>query len=232
MAGPISVVIPTLDSARHLPRALAPLVDGMAEGLIREVIVSDGGSRDETLEIADAAGCTLISGEPGRAKQLLNGAARAKGKWLLFLHPDTALARGWTDEVQTFLSMSEARKRAAVFRLAFDDKSAKRALFWARLRAQIMKLPHGDQGLLISRFLYDGLNGYRDIAHEDIDFARRIGAKRLVFLDTDAVTSADKYRRNDSPAANIGLMARYFLGADPVELARPQRSATRAPSGV
>ena len=232
MAGPISVVIPTLESARHLPRALAPLVDGMAEGLIREVIVSDGGSRDETLEIADAAGCTLISGEPGRAKQLLGGAARAKGKWLLFVHPDTALARGWTDEVQTFLSMPEARRRAAVFRLAFDDRSAKRALFWARLRTQIMKLPHGDQGLLISRFLYDGLNGFRDIAHEDIDFASRIGAKRLVFLDTDAVTSADKYRRGDSPAANIGLMARYFLGGDPVELARPQRSATRASSGV
>lgn len=220
MAGPISVIIPTLDSARHLPRALAPLVDGMQESLIREVIVSDGGSRDETLEIADAAGCTLVSGEPGRAKQLLNGIARAKGKWLLILHPQTSLARGWTEEVGLFLQFNEARKRAATFKLAFDDKSAKGLLFWARLRANVMKLPHGDQGLLISRFLYDGLSGYRDIAHEDIDLARRIGAKRLMFLETEAVTSADAYRRAPSPAASVGIMARYFLGADPVELAK------------
>ena len=220
MAGPISVIIPTLDSARHLPRALAPLVDGMQEGLIREVIVSDGGSRDETLEIADAAGCTLISGEAGRAKQLLNGMARAKGKWLLVLHPQTSLARGWTEEVALFLQFNEARKRAATFKLAFDDKSAKGRLFWARLRANVMKLPHGDQGLLISRFLYDGLNGYRDVAHEDIDLVRRIGATRLAYLETDAVTSAVTNRYGPSPAESVGMMARYFLGADPVEMAK------------
>lgn len=220
MAAPISVIIPTLDNARHLPRALAPLVDGMADGLVREVIVSDGGSRDETLEIADAAGCTMISGEPGRAKQLLNGIARAKGKWLMMLHPQTALARGWTDEVTLFLQFSEARKRAATFKLAFDDKSARGTLFWARLRANVMKLPRGDQGLLISRFLYDGLGGYRDIAHEDIEMARRIGGKRLMFLESEAVTSADAYRDAVSPATSVGMMARYFLGADPVELAK------------
>lgn len=220
MAAPISVIIPTLNAARTLPRALAPLVDGMGEGLIREVIVSDGGSKDETLEIADAAGCTLVSGEAGRARLLRTGAMRAKGKWLLFLHPGTALGRGWTDEVQLFLRFTEARKRAATFKLAFDDTSAKAALFWARLRAQMMKLPRGDQGLLISRFLYDGLNGYRDVPHEDIDLVRRIGGKRLMFLETEAVTSADNYRRAASPAENVGIMARYFLGADPLELAK------------
>lgn len=220
MAAPISVIIPTLDSARDLPRALAPLLDGVQEALIREVIVSDGGSRDETLEIADAAGCVLVSGEAGRAKQVLNGIARAKGKWLLILYPHTTLARGWTDEVQLFLRFNEARKRAATFKLAFDDKSAKGALFWARLRAKVMKLPYGEQGLLVSRFLYDGLNGYRDVPYEDIDLVRRIGGKRLVFLDTEAVTSADRYRLGANPAANVGIMARYFMGADPVELAK------------
>ncbi|MBL8546696.1 MAG: glycosyltransferase [Hyphomonadaceae bacterium] len=220
MAAPISVIIPTHDSARQLPRVLAPLVDGMGEGLIREVIVSDGGSADETLEIGDAAGCVLIRGEAGRAKQLIAGAACAKGKWLLFLYPQTALARGWTDEVRMFLQFSEARKRAATFKLAFDDKSAKSALFWARLRAKAMNMPRGDQGLLISRFLYDGLNGYRDMAHEDVEFARRIGAKRLMFLETEAVTSADAYRLAASPAVSIGMIARYFMGADPVELAK------------
>lgn len=220
MAGPISVVIPTLNAARALPRTLAPLVEGVSEGLIREVIAADGGSQDETLEIADAAGCTLVSGEAGRAKLLRTGAMRAKGKWLLFLHPGTALARGWTDDVRPFLQFNEARKRAATFKLAFDDKSARAALFWARVRAQVMKLPHGDQGLLISRFLYDGLNGYRDVAHEDVDLARRIGAKRLVFLESEAITSADNYRRTANPAETVGAITRYLLGADPLELAK------------
>lgn len=220
MAGPISVVIPTLDSARRLPRALASLVEGLSEGLVREVIISDGGSRDATLDIADAAGCVLVQGEPGRAKQLISGVARAKAKWLLVLYPQTALKTGWTEEVQMFLRFNEARKRAAAFKLSFDDTSAKAALFWARMRANVMKLPYGDQGLLISRFLYDGLNGYRDVPHEDIDLARRIGRARLVFLETEAVTSADQYRRKADPAANIGIMARYLLGADPVELAK------------
>jgi glycosyltransferase involved in cell wall biosynthesis len=214
MAGPISVVIPTLNAAADLPRALAPLVGGVTEGLIREVIVSDGGSRDETLEIADAAGCVLVSGEPGRAKLLRTGVARAKGKWLLFLHPVTALADGWTDEAQTFLSLPEARKRAGAFRLAFDDPRAKGALFWARLRVTVTRLPHGDQGLLISRFLYDALGGYRDLGYnEDIEFGRRLGAKRLVLLQTEAVTRAALHLR----ANNIGIMARHLLGADPVE---------------
>ncbi len=151
---------------------------------------------------------------------MLAAIARAKGKWLLILHPQTALARGWTQEVALFLQFNEARKRAATFKLAFSERSAKGALFWARLRAQVMKLPHGDQGLLISRFLYDGLSGYHDTPNEDIDLARRIGGKRLVFLETKAVTSADAYRGAPNAAASIGMMARYFLGADPVEMAK------------
>lgn len=233
MAGPISVIISTLNAAQRLPRTLAPLVDGVNEGLIREVIVADGGSRDETLEIADAAGCTLISGEPNRSRLFRLGAARAKGKWLLFLHQGTSLRDGWTDEVQSFFNMSEARRHAGVFRLAFDDPSAKGALFWARLRTRMTKLPRGDQGLLISRFLYDAIGGYQDMRElEDVDLVRRIGSRRLVFLKTEAVTSARNYRRSEGAGRSVGQIARHMLGADPVDLAKAQREATRESRGV
>jgi rSAM/selenodomain-associated transferase 2 len=222
----ISVVIPTLNAARSLPRALAPLVDGVAHGLVKQVVVTDGGSTDETLEIADAAGCDIVVGAPGRAKQLRAGAAAAKGRWLLFLHADTALGQGWIAESERFTSERGARRRAAAFRLAFDDASpaARRVLFWARLRARVLKLPYGDQGLLISRFLYDALGGYHDMPiMEDVDLVRRIGAKRLTLLRAEAITSAEKYRRDgfDRRAwRNLVLTARYLLGADPVELAK------------
>ena len=222
----ISVVIPTLNAAAHLPRALAPLVRGVTEGLVKQVIVADGGSSDDTVAIAEAAGCDVVASAPGRAKQLRAGAEASRANWLLFLHADTALAAGWVEEVQRFLDMPMARKRAAAFRFAFDDDSpaAKRAVFWTRLRARVMKLPYGDQGLLISRLLYDGLGGYPDLPlMEDVELVRRIGRRRLVLLETEAVTSAEKYRRDgwDKRAwRNLGLMARYLMGADPVELAK------------
>jgi rSAM/selenodomain-associated transferase 2 len=220
----ISVVIPTLNAAAHLPRALAPLVQGMADGLIKQVIVADGGSSDDTIAIAEAAGCDVVTSAPGRAKQLRAGAAASKANWLLFLHPDTELQPGWVAEARRFMSVQQARKRAAVFRLAFDDDAPemRRILFWARLRARVMKLPCGAQGLLISRLLYDAVGGYPDRPRmEDVEMARRIGPKRLVLLRTEAVSSADKYRRDGAgPWRNLSLMARYFMGADPVELAK------------
>lgn len=222
----ISVIIPTLNAAPHLPLTLQALVTGMTGGIVKEVIVVDGGSEDETLAIADAAGCTIFQTERGRAKQLRAGAEAAKGKWLLFLHADTALAKGWTEETERFIAAPQSRKKAAVFKLAFDDASAeaKRVMFWARLRARVMKLPYGDQGLLISRFFYDGLGGYPDIPlMEDVEIMRRIGPQRLVLFEAQAVTSAEKYRRDgyDKRAwRNLSLMARYLMGADPVELAK------------
>ncbi|MBL8543652.1 MAG: TIGR04283 family arsenosugar biosynthesis glycosyltransferase [Hyphomonadaceae bacterium] len=222
----ISIVIPTLNAAAHLPRALTPLVDGVARGLVKQVIIADGGSQDETLEIADAAGCDIVSAPQGRAKQLRAGADAARGKWLLFLHADTTLCPGWIEECERFMASPHARMHAAAFRLAFDDPSpeAKKVVFWARLRAQLLKLPYGDQGLLISRLLYDGLGGYPDIPlMEDVELVRRIGRRRLVLFNTEAVTSAEKYRRDGYRKRawrNVGLMARYLMGADPAELAK------------
>lgn len=222
----ISVIIPTLNAAPHLPRTLQSLVAGVTGGIVKEVIVVDGGSDDHTLAIAEAAGCAIVRAERGRAKQLRAGAEAAKGKWLLFLHADTSLSSSWVEETERFIGAPQSRKKAAAYKLAFDDTSAeaKRVVFWARLRARVMKLPYGDQGLLISRFFYDGIGGYPDIPlMEDVEIMRRIGPRRLVLFESHAVTSAEKYRRDgyDKRAwRNLGLMARYLMGADPVELAK------------
>jgi rSAM/selenodomain-associated transferase 2 len=222
----ISVVIPTLNSEEKLARTLAPLVHAAAQGLVKQVVIADGGSTDATPEIAEAAGCDFVSSATGRGKQLRAGAQAAKGRWLLFLHADTVLGWDWSEEIERFISAPEARLRAAAFRLAFDDDcpAARRVLFWARLRASMLKLPYGDQGLFISRFLYDALGGFSDIPlMEDVDIVRRIGARRLSILRTEAVTSADKYRRDGYERRawrNLFLIARYLAGADVRELAR------------
>jgi len=217
----ISIIIPTLNAQANLPRCLAGLANAAMSGLIKEVIVSDGGSTDDTLAIAEASGAEIVAAPRSRAKQLIAAADKARGKWMLFVHPETALAPGWDEACKSFISGSRAR--AAVFRLAFDDASAaaKRVQMLERLRGRVLT-PHGDQGLLISRIFYDALGGYADLeVMEDVDLARRIGWRRLHVLDVDAVTSADKYRRDGYAQRawrNIDMTARYLLGADPKEL--------------
>lgn len=220
----ISVVIPTLNAAAHLQRSLPPLVTGVAETLVREVVISDGGSTDATLAIADAAGAEIVTGPAGRGVQLIAGAAVARSEWLLFLHADTALGPGWIEETKAFIQRSGAR--AAAYRFAFDDVSpaSRRVEFWVGVRCAVLRLPYGDQGLLISRAFYNQLGGYRPLPlMEDVDLVRRIGRERLTILKSAAVTSAEKYLRDGHwrrSTRNLWLLARYLGGADPVDLAK------------
>lgn len=219
----ISVVIPTLNAAAHLPRSLAPLAPAAVDGLVREVVISDGGSDDATRLIADDVGAVLVEGPKGRGRQLIAGAAHAKSAWLLFLHADTVLEWGWEEEAARFIGGDAMR--AAAFRFAFDDDApaARAAEWWVGVRCSLLALPYGDQGLLISRALYDALGGYRDLPlMEDVDIIRRIGRTRLMLLKSRAVTSAEKYRRDGygkRAGRNLVLVTRYLMGADPARLA-------------
>lgn len=218
--------MPTLNAAPHMARSLAPLVGGVTEGLVRELIVSDGGSTDETCAIAEGVGATVVRGGKGRGAQLMAGAAVARAPWLLFLHADTALEEGWADEAGRFIAAPSNLERAAAFRFAFDDDApgARRAEWWVGVRTSVLKLPYGDQGLLISRRFYDALDGYRALPlMEDVDIVRRIGGARLRLLKSRAVTSAEKYRRDGygrRARRNLVLVTRYLLGADPAALAK------------
>lgn len=217
----ISVVIPTLNSAAHLPYALSPLVTGVAKGAVKQVVIADGGSTDETLEIAGAAGCDVVAAKPVRSRQLIAGAASARGDWLLFLHPETVLGGGWSDEASRFMARASARSRAAAFRFAFDDdeRAARRVEYWVRWRCRHFGLPSGAQGLLISRRLYDIVGGYPPMDFmEDVEIVRRIGRRRLSMLETDASINAEKYRRDGYEKrawAEFIRLARYMAGADP-----------------
>ena len=219
----ISVVIPTLNAAATLQRALSPLVPAAVDGLVREVVVADGGSTDETLALAEDAGARIVSTERGRGVQLAAGCAAAKGPWLLVLHADTELADGWAAAVADHIA--RRADTAGYFRFALDDRGT-RARLWERgvaLRCRTLALPYGDQGLLISRGLYDEVGGYRPLPlMEDVDLARRLRG-RLAPLAARAVTSAERYRRDGylgRSTRNAVLLVRYLAGADPERLAR------------
>ena len=223
---PISVVIPTLDAAGGLARSLDSLREGTAAGLVREIVVSDGGSRDGTVATAEGRGCRLVGGPPGRGGQLARGAEAADGGWLLFLHADTRLAAGWSEEVRGWLGRPGASGRAAVFAFALDDVSWKARLLERLVGARVaaLALPYGDQGLLISRRLYDAVGGFRPLPlMEDVDIVRRIGRARLARLATPAVTSAARYRRDGYArrmARNALCLGLYLAGLPPARIVR------------
>jgi rSAM/selenodomain-associated transferase 2 len=214
--------MPTLDAAHCVAKALAA-VD--RSPIVVERLVVDGGSRDDTLSVADAAGAKIIRSSQGRGTQLAAGAAEAKGDWLLFLHADTVLDPGWVEEASRFIEKS-GPSRAAAFRFALDDQSTAAARLEAMVawRCRVMALPYGDQGLLISRQLYDALGGYRPVPlFEDVEFIRRIGRDRLTILETRAVTSATRYLQSGyfrRSMRNLFCMALYRLGIPPHLIAR------------
>lgn len=225
----ISVVIPTLEAEATLGTTLTALVPAAVEGVVREVIICDGGSKDRTLKIADQAGADVVGAPAGRGTQLKAGAARARSPWLLFLHADTVLEPGWEREASQHIERIETGRReesAAAFRFLLDDEGwPARALEKAvSLRSRAFALPYGDQGLLISRKLYGEIGGYADLPlMEDVDIVRRIGRRRLHHFRTGAVTSARRYREEGygrralRNAACVGL---YFLRVPVPRIAR------------
>ena len=224
MRAPISVIIPTLEAGAALPFCLAALVEGLEAGLIREVIVSDGGSGDASCAVARAWGAEVVTGAASRGGQLRRGCAAAAGDWLLVLHADTVLAPGWSRVAAAHLGRGEA----GWFRLAFDDGGLPGRLVagWANLRSRA-GLPYGDQGLLLPRALYDAVGGYPDQPlMEDVALAWALRG-RLRGLGAVAVTSAEKYRAQGwlrRGARNLWTLARYGAGASPEGLARRYRS--------
>ena len=214
----LSVVIPALDAAATLPGCLQAL------GSVPDLVVVDGGSRDATREIARAAGARVVVSPRGRGVQLVAGAEAARGEWLLFLHADTRLELDWRRAVKGHFD--ERPESAGAFRFRLDDCAWQARVIerGVALRVQLWALPYGDQGLLISRRLYDQLGGYRPLPlMEDVDLVRRIGRRRLAVLPAAAITSADKWRRDGwgrRSARNLACLALHRMGMSPEKVAR------------
>lgn len=191
MPAPLSIVIPTLNAEEALPDCLARLVEGLSEGLLREVIVTDGGSTDATVAIAEAAGARVITGAAGRGGQLCAGMAAARGSWLLALHADSHLPQGWPEMARAH--MENNADLAGYFRLRFRSSHVLAGFVsgWANLRSALFGMPYGDQGLLVSRRLYDQVGGYADVPlMEDVILARTLCFRPIGGVIT---TSADRY---------------------------------------
>ena len=219
----VSVIIPTLNSCDELALCLGSLSEGLSAGLIRELIVTDGGSSDETLVVANEAGATVMTGPRSRGGQLRRGCEVAKGDWVLVLHADTQLSQGWSDAVIGHII--HASEKAGYFRLSYRAKGTAPRLVGklASVRSRMFGLPYGDQGLLIPRSLYNDFGGFSDIPlMEDVELVRKLKGQ-LAVLEGTVSTSADRYIRQGwlkRGTLNILMLLRFLLGTAPEKLAQ------------
>lgn len=222
----ISVIIPALDESLALPQTLRA-VNGLHCSTPIELIVADGGSRDDTAALAQQLGAQVVSGARGRAQQMNRGAAAASGDVLLFLHADTLLAADGLQQVEAAVSSGALWGRFDV-QIQGRARMLRVVAFMMNLRSRWSGIATGDQAMFMTRAAFDRVKGYPEQAlMEDIEMSRRL--KRLgapTCLPGPVITSG---RRWESRGVwrTILLMWRlrwaYWRGVSPNELAQRYR---------
>ena len=216
----MSAVIPVLNDAEAVER----LVGQIGPDLQVEVVIVDGGLDARLDRVAGTRpGTRVIRTAAGRARQMNAGARDAAGDWLVFLHADSQLPRGWREAMA-------AIPDAAIggwFEFALDDAAWQARVIerLVRWRVRVMRLPYGDQGLFVRRAVFREMGGFADLPFlEDVEFVRRLGAAGPVAeVPLPLRTSARRWRRDGwlrRSARNSLIVGFYFAGVSPARLAR------------
>jgi rSAM/selenodomain-associated transferase 2 len=216
----ISVIIPTYNEAATIAGALDALAALPGDW---EVLVVDGGSEDDTVRIARAAGARVVRGPRGRGVQMNHGAALARGDVLLFLHADTRLPPDAHACIRA--ACADPGLAGGCFRLRFDERRAPLRLMGAATRFSFRLLHYGDAAYWARADVFRALGGYRPYPiMEDVDFWLRMRkAGRVAVLPQCVVTSARRFVRKGvvrQELVNVALVILFLLGVSPLRLKR------------
>ncbi len=220
----VSIVIPTFNEADNIVATLRPLQSLRQQG--HEIIVADGGSSDETIELARPLADHILDTAKGRARQMNGGAQQASGVMLLFLHADTLLPNNAVELIQKNLQ-TKSWGRFDV-RLSGRQPFLRLVELMMNWRSRLSGIASGDQAIFVRRELFTQLGGYTDIPlMEDIDISKRLKRhSRPACIKTKLTTSSRRWEEYGI-IKTIILMWRlrlaYFFGTKPEQLARLYR---------
>ncbi len=217
----LSVIIPTLNEENHIRQTLEH-IGKISDG---EVIVVDGGSEDNTAQIAKDFGAQVLSSSPSRGEQLNAGASKASGDLLLFLHADTVPPENFSSLIRQ--AMKDPEVAGGSFALKIQPSTAliryiERNVTW---RTRLFRLPYGDQAIFVRASLFRLMGGYAEIPlMEDVEFVRRLRRiGKMAFIPVPVVTSSRRYAKTGAIRAilkNKLVLFGYYLKIHPTRLAR------------
>ncbi|HRF43503.1 MAG TPA: TIGR04283 family arsenosugar biosynthesis glycosyltransferase [Candidatus Competibacteraceae bacterium] len=219
----ISIILPVLNEEPHIVACLDALQ--RVRGQDCELVVTDGGSQDQTVALAKPLADQVITSPRGRAVQMNAGARQASGTILWFLHADSLPPPGAAGLIRTALSDPNRHWGRFDVKLSGCQPVLRIVETLMNHRSRLTGIATGDQGLFVRRALFEQVGGYPPIAlMEDIALSRSLKChSRPVCLRQRLETSSRRWER-DGIAQTILLMWRlrlaYFLGADPGRLAR------------
>ena len=212
----ISIIVPTFNEARCLSETLTQIQQLSPH----QLIVSDGGSNDNTIEIAKNFTDFVIKGPSGRAPQMNAGAQIATGNIFLFLHADSRIEPASYKKM--LHSMKNPEKIGGAFSLCIDSEkwSLKLITRLANIRSKYLGMAYGDQAFFVKSSIFHQMSGFTELPIcEDIDFFKRL--KKLgsvVLLKEKALTSPRRWTKEGiwfTTLRNILIATLFKLGFPP-----------------
>ncbi len=225
----ISVVIPALNEAAHLGATLQSLQSLRAQGY--ELILADGGSRDDTPAIATRYADRVITSEAGRARQMNAGARAATGDVLWFLHADTQVPATAGETILAALGQGRVWGRFDV-RLSGTHPLFRLIEGMMNLRSRLSGIATGDQGIFVRRVAFERIGGYAELPlMEDIDLSRRLKRLGRPYCSRVRLQTSSRRWEENGILATILLMwylrLGFFFGRSPARLAAIYRGEGR-----
>ncbi len=212
----ISIIIPTINEAGNIKEA----INSTQPSTNVEVIVVDGGSKDDTLTIAQTLGLKIILSPPGRAVQMNMGAMAASGDILLFLHADTHLPTGFDVMIRT--ALQQPGTAAGAFTLRIDASGwGMRLVEWGvKWRSHFCQMPYGDQAIFLTQEIFHKLGGYPEIPiMEDFELMRRLKRQgKIAILSVPVITSSRRWLQKgilQTTLINQIVIIAYLIGVSP-----------------
>ena len=193
----LSIIIPTYNEAATIKATIERLRQYDKDGLTKEIIISDGGSTDDTVAIAKTIGVkTVISPQKGRAAQMNYGAFLATGEILYFLHADTIPPENFTNEICFTVKQGYG---IGSYRLSFDYNHWFLKLNCWFTRVNVNAVRFGDQSLFVEKEIFKKSGGFREdlIMMEDQEIIHRLKRHgKFIVMKGQVITSARKYLDN------------------------------------